>query len=146
MPATPRITHTDTSSANAIKTGAPQITHTDTSSANASITAAPQITHTDTSAANAILAAVPRHCNCGVTSQFDTLPRPLQMHSRIRRALRWLRTVGNGWQHGTTFGEHSLAPRPLKWNGNRRYAFGKRAEIAPIIVLSCFITVWYSLF
>ena len=60
---------------------------------------------------------------------------PLQMHSPLWRALRpsrkRLRTVVTGWQHEATFGEHSLTPRPPKWNGNPRYAFGKTQRVMP---------------
>ena len=126
----PQTTDTDTSSANAKITGAPQITHTGTSSANANITAAPQMNHTDTSSANA---------NITTMSQvhLTRFSRPLQMHSPLWRALRpsrkrltmvanscrQLRTVANT---NATFGEHSLTPRPPKWNGNPRYAFGNK--------------------
>ena len=137
-----QIAHRDTSFANANITTVTQITHRhtssrDTSTANANITAATQIAHTDTSSANANINAATHithfthtdTSSANATSQLDTLSGPPQMHSPLRRALRRtrrrLRTVANGWQHGATFSEHSLTPRPPKWNGNPRYAFGK---------------------
>ena len=39
------------------------------------------------------------------------------------RTRRRLRTVAHT---DTTFGKHSLTPRPPKWNGNPRYAFGNK--------------------
>ena len=112
-----------------------QITLTDTSSANANITATTQIIHTDTSSANANITAAP-------TSQLDTLSGPLLTHSPLWRALRRsrkrlrtvadgcgrLRTVANGCGRKRNFWRTQPHPQTPKWNGNPRYAFGKKME------------------
>ena len=64
----------------------------------------------------------------GVTSALDTLSRPLQEQPRMgepyggrANGCQRLRTVANT---NATFGDHSLAPKPPRWNGNPCYAFG----------------------
>ena len=121
--AAPQITHTDTSSADTIKTAVTQITHTDTSSANANKTAATQITDTDTSAANT-------NITTATTDQLHTLSGPLLMHSpswrALRRSRKRLRTVADGCAHRHNFPRTQPHPQTPKWNGNPRYAFGKK--------------------
>ena len=133
--ATPQITLTDTSSANANRTAA----HIDKSSANIDITATTQITHTDTSFANTNLAAATQITHTDTSSanadgdHSDRLSRPLQMHSRLRRALRRhrkrLRTVANA-NANATFGEHSLTPRPPNESGTLARHSGKRYVVS----------------
>ena len=100
--------------------GATDHTHTDISSANANNrTAAPQIRHTDTSAANA---------------QVDTLSRPLQTHSRMRRALPWSRrrfgahANGCGWLRTQTqhLANTAVPPDPPSETGTLPTHSGKR--------------------
>ena len=119
-----RIPGTDTSSANAHIAAATQIIHTDKSFANTNVTAATQMSDTDTSSANAITAAI--------TSQLDN-SGPLQTHSPMWRAFRRsrkrcerLRTVANGCGHRHNFSRTQPHPHTPKWNGNPRYAFGKK--------------------
>ena len=123
--AAPQINHTDTSSPDTDITAAPQITHTDTSSADTNITAAKQITHTHTPSANANITAA-------TNSQLDTLSGSLQTHSPLWRALRRsrgrLRTVANGCGHRHNFPPTQPHPHTPKWNGNPRYAFGKKKQ------------------
>ena len=119
-----QITHTDTSSANTDITAATQITLTDTSSANTDITAATQITHTDTSSADTNIIAA-------TNSPLDTLSGPLQTHSPLWRALRRtrgrLRTVADGCDRKRKTWRTQPHPQTPKWNGNPRYAFGKKS-------------------
>ena len=123
--AAPQITLTDTSSANTNITAATQITLTDTSSANANITTATQITPTDTSSANT-------NPTAATNSQFDTLSGPLRTRSPLWRALRRsrrrLRTVANGCGRKRKTWRTQPHPQTPKWNGNPRYAFGKKNQ------------------
>ena len=120
-----QITHTDTFSAKTNITAATQICHTDTSSAKTNITAATQIILTDTSSANTKITAA-------TNSQFDTLSGPLRTHSPLWRALRPSRkrlpTVADGCDRKRKTWRTQPHPQTPKWNGNPRYAFGKKRE------------------
>ena len=123
--AAPQIILTDTPSANTNRTAAPQITLTDTSSAHTKIAATTQINYTDNSSANTNITAA-------TTSQLDTLSGPLLRHSPLWRALRRshkrLRPCADGCQHRHNFPRTQPHPQTPKWNGNPRYAFGKKRE------------------
>ena len=100
---------------------------TDTSSADTNITAAPQITRTDTASADTNIIAATR-------SQLDTLSGPLQTRSPLWRALRQthrrLRTVADGCERKRKTWRTQPHPQTPKWNGNPRYAFGKKSPTA----------------
>ena len=70
---------------------------------------------------------------CGDTSQLDTLSGSLQVHSPLWRALRRtrkrLRSLANGCGHRHNFPRTQPHPQTPKWNGNPRYAFGKKSQI-----------------
>ena len=137
----PQITHTDTSSANTNITAAPQITRADTSSTDTTITAAPQITLTDTSSADTNITAETQitlsdtssaetNITAATTSQLDTLSKPILKHSPLWRALRRHRrrlpTVADGCGRKRQTWRTQPHPQTPKWNGNPRYAFGKK--------------------
>ena len=120
-----------------------KITHADTSSANAKTAATPQINDPDTSSANA--KKLRRHRSLTQTPPLQT-PISLRPHKSTWHAFGTTpdalatvesltadtQTVANGCGRSlrtvadtnATFGQHSLDPRPTKWNGNPRYAFG----------------------
>ena len=68
--------------------------------------------------------------NCGDTTQLDTVSGPLQTRSPLWRALRRhrkrLRTLANGCDRKRKTWRTQPHPQTPKWNGNPRYAFGKR--------------------
>ena len=74
-----------------------------------------------------------KHQNiCGATTQLDTLSGPLQTHSPLWRALRpsrgRLRTVADGCERKRKTWRTQPHPQTPKWNGNPRYAFGKKTQ------------------
>ena len=99
-------------------TATPRDPHIETSSANAIITAATQITHVK----NTIMTVVPRvnlthfRDHSGSIRYWESLS---DLTQTVANSCERLRTVAKA---KATFGEHSLAPRPPKWNPG--YAFG----------------------
>ena len=73
--------------------------------------------------------------NCGATTQLDTLSGPLQTRSPLWRALRRsrkrLRTLADGCERKRKTWRTQPHPQTPKWNGNPRYAFGKK--MSPIL-------------
>ena len=128
-------THTDTSSTNASITTAPQTTRTDTSSTNANTTAAPQIARADTSSANANITAASR---INLT-HFRNRPRCFRVcgeryggHANGWAVTQRLGSHANGCQWLTTwsnFWQTQPCPQTPNWNGNPRYAFGKKTFV-----------------